>query len=134
MLATNLPSDAEHLDDITQIYAMPESVPRSAERPAVPVEESGRESIREESRTAPSVEPRQRELAVPATPGGQHAASLPTAQRRLWAAGALAALAVLLLFFAVSRISTRKPPPIAAVPPRQGTLEITTFRQARRCQ
>ncbi len=124
--ATNLPSDAEHLDDITQIYAMPESVPRSAERPAVPVDESGRESIREESRTAPSVEPRQRELPVPAARGGQHAASLPAAQRRLWAAGALAALAVLLLFFAVSRISTRRPPPIAAVPARQGTLEITT--------
>ena len=123
--AATLTSDAEHLDDITQIYAMPESVPHSAERPAVPVEESGRESIREESWTVPSVEPRQRELPVPAASGGQHAASLPTAQRRLWAAGALAALAVLLLFFVVSRISTRAASHRGCTP-ETGTLEITT--------
>ena len=56
----------------------------------------------------------------------QHAPSLLIAHRRLWAAGALAAFAVLLLFFVVSR----DPPEsrLRSFPSRlrQGTLEITT--------
>jgi serine/threonine protein kinase/predicted Zn-dependent protease len=123
--ATNLDgptlrTDPDHLDDITQIYAMPEDR-RSSEHPAIPVDES-----QEGRRTAPSVEPPQGELRVPSAPGRPHGPSLLIAQRRLWAAGALAAFAVLLLFFVVSRVSTRKPPPIVSVPSRQGTLEITT--------
>ena len=88
--------------------------------------DSGRRDIpRAESRTAAFRGAAARRSARACQWPDGTALSLLIAQRRLWVAGALAAFAVLLLFFVVSRVSTRKPPPIVSTP-RQGTLEITT--------
>jgi serine/threonine-protein kinase len=121
-----LQTGADNPDDITQIYAMPESVRRVTEHPVVPVEAPEGKLIREEAGTTFSAEPPQPELPLPSEHGRQHGLALLIAHRRLWVAGSLAAFAVLLLFFVVSRVSTRKPPPIVSAPAKQGTLEVTT--------
>ena len=127
---------SDRLEDITQAYsedaefhAAAESVRRSLERSPVPVEEPGDRPAGgdpiEPVAQAPEPAPLVRTLPVwqRALPAWQRALSLVKARPKLWGAGALAGLSVLLLIGAVSLILRPKPSKVA---PKEGTLEITT--------
>jgi serine/threonine-protein kinase len=124
---------SDRLEDITRLYgddpefhAAAENVRRSLERAPVPVEEPENKPPQEESRMEPSAQAPEPAPPVRTPPGWQRALSLVKARPRLWGAGALAGLSVLLLVGAVSLISSRKPSGVAPVVLKQGTIEIST--------
>ena len=122
-----LRTDSAHLDDVTQVYATPESVQGASERSAIPV--SKPESIPPKSVESPIAAPPKTPEGEPPVgfgAGRQHTVSLLMAQRKLWGAGAFAFLAVILIFFIVSRRHDGTPPPPPPVAAKEGTLEITT--------
>ena len=100
-----LRTDSAHLDDVTQVYATPESVQGASERSAIPV--SKPESIPPKSVESPIAAP-------PKTPEGEPPVGFGAGRQHT------------VSFFIVSRRhdgTSPPPPPVAA---KEGTLEITT--------
>ena len=126
--APTLRTYSDRLEDITRLYgadaefrAAAESVRRSLERSPAPVDEPETKPPQEVNRIEPSARAPEPTPAVRTLPGWQRVLSLVKARPRLWGAGALAGVLLLLLIGAVSVIPIRKRPP-----PKQGTLVITT--------
>src|ERR1019366_272984 len=131
---------ADRLEDITQaysedaeFYAAAESVRRSLERSPVPVEAPESKPPREEIRIEPVAQAPEPAPPVRTLPLWQRAIlawrralSLVKARPKLWGAGALARLSVLLLIGAVFLILSPNPSKVASGVPKLGTLEITT--------
>ncbi len=132
-----LKSYAERLDDITQGYgddaefrAAAEGVRRSLERTPIAVEETVSEPAQVETRTeleaqAPAVKPAP--TVVRAAPGWERALSVVKARPKVWAAGALAAVAVVLVIAGVSRVPKRGDSTKRIEVVQTGTLDITTI-------
>src|ERR1019366_4992650 len=129
--APTLRTYSDRLEDITRLYgadaefhAAAESVRLSLERSPVPAGEPDSKPPQEVSRIEPSARAPEPAPAVRTPPGWQRALSLVKARPKLWGAGALAGVLLLLLIGTVSVISRPKRDRWV---PKQGTLVITTF-------
>jgi eukaryotic-like serine/threonine-protein kinase len=126
-----LRSHCDRLEEITQAYgddpefrAAAESVRRSLERSPVPVEEPASKPSQEESRTEPEAEVKKTAPVVRTVSVWQQALAVVKARPRLWGAGAVAGLAVLLVIGVVNLTSKGKP--VNPLIPQSGTLALTT--------
>ena len=129
-----LKSYAGRLDDITQAYgddaefrAAAEGVRRSLERAPVPVEEPVSAPAQEETRIEPAAQAvKPAPPVVRTAPVWERALAPLKARPKVWGAGAVAVVAVVLVIAAVSRLPQRGNSNRPKVVAQTGTLEITT--------